>query len=138
MPWKRATKAGNEEKRQSLWLCIWPDEEARPGRPSVLRYEAAAGCEVHPEAPAVHDAPANQAEMLQLDAASNLGEGPPRAGRNSIEEDEMRNLYTTERLFEDLFGVRREFDEMFNRILVGNPGGWNCLNSRRPLAFTQR
>jgi HSP20 family protein len=35
----------------------------------------------------------------------------------------MRNLYTTERLFEDLFGVRREFDEMFNRILVGKPCG---------------
>ena len=35
----------------------------------------------------------------------------------------MRNLYTTERLFEDLFGVRREFDEMFNRILVGKPWG---------------
>jgi HSP20 family protein len=34
----------------------------------------------------------------------------------------MKNLYTTERLFEDLFGVRREFDEMFNRIL-GKPWG---------------
>lgn len=35
----------------------------------------------------------------------------------------MRNLYTTERLFEDLFGFRREFDEMFNRILAGKPWG---------------
>jgi HSP20 family protein len=35
----------------------------------------------------------------------------------------MRNLYTTERLFEDLFGFRREFDEMFNRILTGKPWG---------------
>jgi len=43
--------------------------------------------------------------------------------RDLIEEDEMKNLYTTERLFEDLFGVRREFDEMFNRILVGKPWG---------------
>ncbi len=33
----------------------------------------------------------------------------------------MRNLYTNERLFEDLFGFRREFDEMFNRILTGKP-----------------
>ena len=35
----------------------------------------------------------------------------------------MRNLYTTERLFEDLFGFRREFDEMFNRILANKPWG---------------
>ncbi len=35
----------------------------------------------------------------------------------------MRNLYTTERLFEDLFGFRREFDEMFNRILTGKLWG---------------
>lgn len=35
----------------------------------------------------------------------------------------MRNLYTTERLFEDLFGFRREFNEMFNRILTGKPWG---------------
>jgi HSP20 family molecular chaperone IbpA len=35
----------------------------------------------------------------------------------------MRNLYTTERLFEDLFGFRREFDEMFNRILTSKPWG---------------
>jgi hypothetical protein len=41
--------------------AIWPDEEARLGRLSVLRSEAAVRREVHPEAPAVHDAPANQA-----------------------------------------------------------------------------
>ena len=35
----------------------------------------------------------------------------------------MRNLYTNERLFEDLFGFRREFNEMFNRILTGKPWG---------------
>ena len=35
----------------------------------------------------------------------------------------MKNLYNAERLFEDLFGVRREFDEMFNRILTGRPWG---------------
>src|SRR5207247_5611132 len=33
----------------------------------------------------------------------------------------MRNLYTNERLFEDLFGFRREFDEIFNRILSRKP-----------------
>jgi HSP20 family protein len=35
----------------------------------------------------------------------------------------MKNLYNTERLFEDLFGVRREFDDMFNRILTGKTWG---------------
>ena len=35
----------------------------------------------------------------------------------------MRNMYNTERLFEDLFGFRREFNEMFNRALLGKPWG---------------
>lgn len=35
----------------------------------------------------------------------------------------MKSLYNTERLFEDLFGVRREFDEMFNRILTDRSWG---------------
>ncbi len=35
----------------------------------------------------------------------------------------MKNLYSTERLFEDLFGVRRELDEMFNRILTDRSWG---------------
>ena len=43
----------------------------------------------------------------------------------------MRNLYTTERLFEDLFGVRREFDEMFNRILVGKSWGLELPEFKR-------
>ena len=42
----------------------------------------------------------------------------------------MKNLYTTERLFEDLFGVRREFDEMFNRIL-GKPWGLELAESKK-------
>ena len=33
----------------------------------------------------------------------------------------MRNLYSNEKLFEDLFGFRREFNEMFNRIVTGKP-----------------
>lgn len=36
----------------------------------------------------------------------------------------MKNLYNTQRLFQDLFGVRREFDEMFNRMLTGRPWGF--------------
>jgi len=43
------------------WQVISLDEEARLVRPSVLRSEAAVRREVHPEAPAVHGAPANQA-----------------------------------------------------------------------------
>ncbi len=43
----------------------------------------------------------------------------------------MKHLYTTERLFEDLFGVRREFDEMFNRILVGQPWGLELPEFRK-------
>lgn len=42
----------------------------------------------------------------------------------------MRNLYTTERLFDDLFGFRREFDEMFNRILAGKPGTFELPSHR--------
>ena len=30
----------------------------------------------------------------------------------------MRNLYTTDRWFEDLFGLHRGFNEMFNRALA--------------------
>jgi len=37
----------------------------------------------------------------------------------------MKFPYTTERLFEDLFDFRRDFDEMFNRILTN--GEWNLL-----------
>ena len=47
----------------------------------------------------------------------------------------MRNLYTTERLFEDLFGVRREFDEMFNRILVGKPWGLELPEFKKTFGF---
>ena len=37
----------------------------------------------------------------------------------------MNFPYTTERLFEDLFDFRRDFDEMFNRILTNRD--WNLL-----------
>jgi HSP20 family protein len=40
-------------------------------------------------------------------------------------EEGMKFPYTTERLFEDLFDFRRDFDEMFNRILTN--GEWNLL-----------
>ena len=35
----------------------------------------------------------------------------------------MKNLYTNDRLFENLFGFRREFDNMFNRFLNATPWG---------------
>jgi HSP20 family molecular chaperone IbpA len=46
----------------------------------------------------------------------------------------MRNLYTTERFFEDLFGFRREFDEMFHRVLAGKP--WAELPAFKEFNFT--
>src|SRR5438477_11689088 len=59
--------------------------------------------------------------MLRRPPLPSNGERTPLVRRHSIEEDVMRNLYTNERLFEDLFGFRREFDEMFHRILTGKP-----------------
>jgi HSP20 family molecular chaperone IbpA len=56
-------------------------------------------------------------------AAFESGETTPLVRQHSIEEDVMRNLYTNEKLFEDLFGFRREFNEMFNRVLTGRPWG---------------
>ena len=35
----------------------------------------------------------------------------------------MKSLYAPEKFFDELFGFRREFDEMFNRILSNRP--WN-------------
>lgn len=37
----------------------------------------------------------------------------------------MKNLYRPENWFEDLFGFRREFDDMFNRIAARRP--WAAL-----------
>src|SRR5260370_29042670 len=48
----------------------------------------------------------------------------------------MRNLYTNERLFEDLFGFRREFDEMFNRILTGKPCGLELPEFKKAFSIT--
>src|SRR5438046_8284854 len=48
----------------------------------------------------------------------------------------MRNLYTNERLFEDLFGFRREFDEMFNRILSGKPWGLELPEFKKTFNIT--
>lgn len=48
----------------------------------------------------------------------------------------MRNLYTNEKLFEDLFGFRREFDEMFNRILIGKPWGFELPEFRKTFNIT--
>jgi HSP20 family protein len=48
----------------------------------------------------------------------------------------MKNLYPTERLFEDLFGFRREFDEMFNRILNGRPWGFELPEFKKTFNIT--
>jgi HSP20 family protein len=48
----------------------------------------------------------------------------------------MRNLYTTERLFEDLFGFRRDFNEMFNRVLTGKPWGLELPEYKKTFNIT--
>ena len=35
----------------------------------------------------------------------------------------MTNLYANDRFFEELFGFRRNLDEMFNRIVSSKPWG---------------
>src|SRR2546430_11687377 len=51
---------------------------------------------------------------------------------HSIEEGVMRNMYSSERLFEDLFGFRRQFEEIFNRILTGKPWGLEPPEFKKP------
>jgi len=48
----------------------------------------------------------------------------------------MRHQYTNESLFEDLFGFRREFDEMFNRILTGRPWGLELPEFKKAFSIT--
>ena len=48
----------------------------------------------------------------------------------------MRNLYANERLFEDLFGFRREFDEMFNRFVTGSPWGIEAPEFKKAFSIT--
>ena len=48
----------------------------------------------------------------------------------------MKNLYNTERLFEDLSGVRREFDEMFNRILTDRSWGLELPEFKKEFNIT--
>src|SRR5215467_12832171 len=51
------------------------------------------------------------------------------------EEDVMRNLYSTERLFEDLFGLHRGFNEMFNRALAAKPWGRELREFQNAFTF---
>lgn len=48
----------------------------------------------------------------------------------------MRNLYTNEKMFEDLFGFRREFNEMLNRILTGNLPGFELPEFKKAPSIT--
>lgn len=48
----------------------------------------------------------------------------------------MKNLYTNDRLFENLFGFRREFDNMFNRILNATPWGMELPEFKKQFNFT--
>ena len=47
----------------------------------------------------------------------------------------MRNLYSTERLFEDLFGLHRGFNEMFNRALAAKPWGRELREFQNAFTF---
>jgi HSP20 family molecular chaperone IbpA len=50
--------------------------------------------------------------------------------------DVMRNLYTNEKLFEDLLGFRREFNEMFNRSVTGKPWGLELPEFKKTFNIT--
>jgi len=65
-------------------------------------------------------------------AAFEFRETTPLVGQHSMEEGVMRNMYTSERLFEDLFGFRRQFDEIFNRILTDMPWGLEPPEFKKP------
>jgi HSP20 family protein len=84
------------------------------------------------------DAPALQAgKMLRRPPLpSNLSERTPLVRRHPIKEGVMRNLYSNERLFENLFGFRREFDEMFNRIFTGKPWGLELPEFKKTFNIT--
>jgi len=48
----------------------------------------------------------------------------------------MRNLYRPENWFEDLFGFRREFDDMFNRIASRGPWSARLPEFRKAFSMT--
>jgi HSP20 family protein len=48
----------------------------------------------------------------------------------------MKNHYPNDRLFENLFGFRREFDNIFNRILNATPWGMELPEFKRQFNFT--
>jgi HSP20 family protein len=47
----------------------------------------------------------------------------------------MKTLYTADKWFEDLFGLHRGFNEMFNRALAARPWGRELPEFRNDLAF---
>lgn len=47
----------------------------------------------------------------------------------------MKSLYAPEKFFEELFGFRREFDEMFSRILNNRPGNLEVPELRKNFAW---
>lgn len=48
----------------------------------------------------------------------------------------MKTFYNGENVFENLFGFRREFDNMFNRILTGTPWGIELPEFKKQFSFT--
>ena len=48
----------------------------------------------------------------------------------------MKTLYTTDKWFEDLFGLHRGFNEMFNRALAAKPWGRELPEFKNAFTFT--
>jgi HSP20 family protein len=74
--------------------------------------------------------------MLRRPPLPSIQAKRPPWVRRHAREDMMRNPYTNEKLFEDLFGFRREFNEMFNRILTGKPWGFELPEFRKTFNIT--
>jgi HSP20 family protein len=47
----------------------------------------------------------------------------------------MTNLYANDRFFEELFGFRRDLDEMFNRVAISKPWGRELPAFRKTFNF---
>jgi HSP20 family protein len=104
---------------------------------SALRSKAAVRREVQEKRQLVRrTGPSGRKNASPPAAAFESDEATPLVRRLPIKEGVMRNLYTNERLFENLFGFRREFDEMFNRIFTGKPWGLELPEFKKTFNIT--
>jgi HSP20 family protein len=123
------------EKRHSLWVGPGVGQENKLGeRRSFLSKGAAARSPREAPDVTTHrpDRPDNASgRHLPTCANRRVTEGAAFHPRRNV----MRNLYTTERLFEDLFGLHREFNEMFNRVLTGKAWGRELPEFKNAFTF---